>query len=211
MTGYNNTGSEKFIQLFEQPTVTSGASVPTFKSLSCPANTWFDWFFDKGTSLSSLLYTVSTTPLVYTAPTAGQGLEISIELDSDFPVTAATTIAGDLATGVGSRQLWSVATGATSPKSLKALSITNNSGGTVYGWISARDLADISQSLSCHYGPILITDGETKNIPYGVGITPIEKVSTTVYKGCAVFFTDLPAYKSAIKGGTDEYVRGIYE
>lgn len=206
--GRNNTGATVFIQFHENLTVAAG-DVPATKALEATANTWFDWSFEKGLSLTQLLLAMSSTQVNYTA-LVNAGLDCTIEYETNFENTLVIpNIVGDLTTAVASRQIWTPAVG---KKQLRRLSIINNSGDAVSAWISARELADITVSNSTHRGPFACPDSATPvELLFGVGVSPFEKVAGVYHEACAVFFTASPVIGGAKLTAADYNVRALYD
>ena len=203
--GRNNTASAVYIQFHEAPTV-AASDVPATKALEASANTWFDWSFEKGLSLTQLLLAMSSTQINYTA-LVDAGLDCTIEYETNYDVDSNTTIVGDLTTGVASRQIWTDASG---PKSLKRLDVKNNSGATAYVWIAARDLADITVTLSTHRGPFSVANGATLSQFAGAGITPYAQLLGVSYRGCAVIATTTAALGGTKIAAASFNIRGVY-
>lgn len=196
--GYNNQATDLYIQFYQRPQVTAG-DVPAVKSWTAFANAPFDMVFPDGLHLSELLIAISTTEVNYTA--AGAGLDMTVCVETDFPVVTATSIAGDLTTGVASRQIWTEANGY---KRLLRLDVKNNSGATAYTHISSLDTPLVTDNRP---EPLKVLNAETKSFWFGKsGLVPGQ-----LNKGCNVKMADGPTIPYTFIAAASFNIRAIYE
>lgn len=112
--GYNPEGTDDlYIQLHQTPPLADGtltaATVPAVKSLVAQASFVFSYGpkdFGEGLALSELLLAISTTEANYTAPAAGHGLDMFVEVSGAFLCDGTEVVTGDLSTGVDTQQPW---------------------------------------------------------------------------------------------------------
>ena len=206
--GYNSQVSDRYIQLFQTPTVANG-DVPVLKGLYAPASAPFDW--ELNTALSELLIAISSTQPNYTAVGAGTGLDMTLEISTDFEVGSANTIAGDLTTGVASLQVWTSANG---PKKLLRLDVNNTGADDVWIAVQASDAADTADTKSLI---AKVAAGDLVNLFFGKdGLVPYKKAGdATVHKGCSVRLATLTAgdvtLPLSFSAAADFNIRAIYE
>lgn len=208
--GYNNQTSDRYIQFHRGPTI-AASDVPYVKSLWAAASTAFSWTFATGLELPDLMVGISSSEVNYTAAGAGTGVDMTLVVESDFLYddSPATTVAGDLTSGVANLQVWASADGF---KGLLRLDVKNNSGTTRYIVIQASDAAASNDQKA----PVTkILDGETKNLFFGKrpGLVPYRKNDATEHKGCTVRIAASIAAGGAFSfdTNTDYNIRAIYE
>lgn len=179
--GFNNQSTDRYVQ-FHQALTVAASDVPSVKALYCPAGTGFSWPFPHGLALSDLCIAVSTTETSYTAPSAGGGLDFTIVVESAYLATSATTVAGDLTTGVTNLAVWAEASG---PKRLLRLDVLNSTGSTKYARIYAVDSDATGDTTAKVIGPL--TDGVVKTAFFGAGYSPIRyDGGSTIRQACKV-------------------------
>jgi len=211
--GYNQQTDDRYVLFFETPTVANN-DIPTSKGLNFPSKTSASYgtnAFGESLSLSELMIAISTTPQKLTAPGAGEGLELTIEVDTSYPVQSGiTTLVGDLTTGVANKTIWSSVNG---PKKLKKLEVTNNLGDDCYCCIQASDSILTTDSTAKTF---FLQDGVTNTFFFGDGLSPYRKdADGTEHKGCTVFMDETSPTEINLpfvfNGSLDFYVRAIYE
>ena len=209
--GYNNHTADNYIQFFESPIVANG-DVPAVAGLFAPTAAPFGWKFADPIPLSELLIAISSTEVNYTALT-NQGLDMTAIVETDCPVTANTTLVGDLTTGVAEKQIWSEANGATTPKKLLRVDFKNNLGAVAYPYVSHLDTNFAKTSA---LRPLtVVADGATKSYFFGRnGYTPFsDKVTPGNYvKGCTIVASASGDINTTTLVGTNSFnIRGIYD
>lgn len=196
-------GVDLYLLLFEAPTAAASA-VPSVAPLTLTYGTWFDW--EKcPINLKECYIALSTDANTLVAPAAGAGVELTIEYDTQYPVTTGVTIlVGDLTTSVANRTIWANAAG---PKTLYRLDVKNNSGIDMFAFISAVD-GPLSVIKSTMQGPFPVADGTTKTLFFAY--SPLEQLNGAIHDGCTVFLSELPAIGSDIYTSADFNIRGVY-
>ena len=108
--GNNPQASARYVQFHESPTVIAG-DVPKLVILfAAGVETFIDFTGDQA-DFEELTIAISSTENTYTAIT-DTGCNLYINVDTDFLCPqGATTIVGDLTTGVANRQVWAHASG----------------------------------------------------------------------------------------------------
>lgn len=209
--GYNNHTADNFVQFFESPIVTA-ADVPAMPGLFCPTAAPFGWKFAQPLPFSELLVAVSSTQVNYTALT-NQGVDMTVVVETDCPVTTNTTVVGDLTTGVAEKQIWSEANGLSTPKKLLRVDFKNNLGAVAYPFVSPRDtnLLTASDVMSLK----AVANGATSSFFFGRdGYTPVKlSVAGTSYiKGATVIASAAGSVNGGTLVGTTSFnIRGIYD
>lgn len=210
--GYNNNASDdRYIQFHAKPAaLLANGDVPAVASLYAPANAPFKWEWDKGIPLSELTIAVSSTQTTYTALT-NTGLDMTVEVETDFPVSSTTTLVGDLTTGVNSRAVWSEASGSSTRKRLLQIRVKNNAVGTIAVFVSAQD--STAPADSTMFGPFLVATTETEIITFGRnGVRPFQKLANGTEKhGCTIYYSEDTAAPYSFPAGTDMNALGIYD
>lgn len=181
--GYNNQATDLYIQLHQVPplangTLTAGA-VPVAKSLLTQTKNGFMFPFPDGMHLSELLVAISTTEATYTAVGAGGGLDLTIEVDSQYLCDGTEVVTGNLTIATTSLQPWSNATG---PKHLLRLTAQEVLGAARWVGITAKDVAS-SPIRQFHIGANAQLD-----LLFGKdGWSPFQQDSAFVgYDGCLI-------------------------
>jgi len=214
--GWNNNGTSVYIQLFQTPTV-AASQVPACKALVATANNGFMYVFgEQGITLSELLVALSTTELNYTAVSAASGLDMTLDIDSQFACDGTEVIAGDLTTGQNALQVWTEAAGASAPKRLLRVDVKNNQATDVLvNLVYAVDtVAPTSRVTSFNSCPVSVTTttyyGDAQS-----GFQPYQQdANYTQHRGCTINITGLTAgYWTAgtVYGGTSPNIRAIYK
>lgn len=197
--GFNNQIVDLFIQLFQSPTV-AASDVPAIKALWAPSKAAFDWPFPDGLQFSELLVAPSSSEANYTAVGAGAGLDMTVVIETDFLVDATITVAGDLTTGVASRQIWAEASG---PKRLLRLDVKNNVGATAYAHISSLDAPSTTDNRP---EPLKVLNATTKNFWFGkAGLVP-----GLLNNGCTIKMADGATVPYTFTGTSSFNIRAIY-
>lgn len=183
--GYNNNATDdRYIQFHAKPAaLLANGDVPAVASLYAPANAPFKWEWDKGIPLSELTIAVSSTQTTYTALT-NTGLDMTVEVETDFSVSSTTTLVGDLTSAdKSSRQIWASASG---PKRLLRFDVVNPDVVDVYARISASDSKLTGDTSNL---PLKVAASSTKSFFFGRhGIVPFrEDADGTEHKGCSIF------------------------
>lgn len=139
--GFNNNGTDRYLQLHQRSSAASdpltNGTVPAVKSLHFPASTSATYGSNilGDLPLNELTIAISTTEESYTAPSAGEGLDLTINVEGVSLVRdGITTMVGDLATGVSYREIWPDSSGY---KRLVRLDIINGSGAPIIPIIQA--------------------------------------------------------------------------
>lgn len=134
--GYN-ASADCYIQLFDTMPVSiaspiANAAVPTCKGIYCKTATpIFIDFGEEGIMLSSLIVGISSTQPTYTAVGAGAGVNITLDVESQYLTNGNEAIAGDLTTGADSLVVWADAQ-AQNVNYLLRVDYTNNDAATRY-------------------------------------------------------------------------------
>ncbi len=204
--GNNNTAADVYMQFHEKPTVAAN-DVPAVASLFCPASAPFDFKFADPISLSELTIALSSTNDDYGA-LSDAGVDATVIVETDFPVSSGTTIAGDLTTGVDHLQVWSQATG---PKRLLRVDIKNNAATTQYGFVYGNDAVGENEAQSNYSsGPLEVAASATKSFFFGrEGLSPAPLVSGVLHQGCTIEVGD--ANFRNFQLATDYNIRAVYE
>lgn len=142
--GWNNTASAVYIQFHQVPplgtttpyTNLANGTVPTAKSFVAQANNGFDYAHED-LSLTECTVCLSSTETSLTAVAASSALDMTIEVDTMYPVAfesqgavgggANVAISGDLSTGVDSLTVWSDIQSHATDRLLR-VTYTNNDG-----------------------------------------------------------------------------------
>ena len=211
--GNNAQATDLYIQFHQKPTVANG-DVPAVKAVWVAASGPFSWTFEGGLSLAELLIAISTTAPSLTLVGANGGLDMTVvvEVDPAFLVTSATTISGDLTTGVASRQVWAQATG---PKKLRRLDIKNNAGVDRLVVIQASDAALTTDTTATI---LKAPDTLTSVFHFGrSGLSPLRKTdpNTAALQGCTIRlaqYSGASIERPMVFDATASYnIRAIYE
>lgn len=212
--GFNNNGADRYLQFHEEfPAALANGDVPAFKSLWFPAGAQSvfgrETFGDSGLSFSELLAAVSSTEVNYTAVT-NTGLDLTIQLDtSNYAV--GMSIAGDLSTGVDSKQIWSVAAG---PKKLYRLDITNAAASTIYPFIQAINSigTDTKATVTKFLPPIPASSSKTYLFGPGGGQVQ-NRTTSALQEGCIVGLATAISSAGVVteSATTNHYIRALYE
>lgn len=227
ISGFNNNsgaGADRFLQLHEKfPAALTAGDVPSFKSLYFPAGTTSvyarDIFGDDGLPLDELTAAVSSTEVDYTAVT-NTGLDLTLEVESNHLVTSATTVVGDLTTGVDELEVWLAA--AFAAKQLRRIDFKNNSGVDAYVRVVARDAVPglgteltklVIPSPSATNGVPKVPNGATRSFFFGPGGGQFQEqvVGTGIFKGCRVYGTTSATDILAVLGTQPYNIRAVYE
>jgi len=209
--GYNNAAADVYLQFFQSPIVTAG-DVPAVASLFCPTAAPLSWNFTEPISLSELLVATSTTEVNYTA-TADAGVDVTILVDTECAVTSNTTLVGDLTTGVLEKQIWSEASGLSTPKRLLRVDFKNNLGAVAYPYVSHLDTNFIKTSVLTPLAAV--ADGTTKSYFFGRHgkHTKGNKLTGNTYAyGCTIVASASGDINTTTLVGTNSFnIRGIYD
>jgi len=137
--GFNNK-ADSYIQLHQKipdiiATPITDGDVPIFKSLFCPNGQAFGfrdaWFGAEGTFFNSLCLGISSTEPNYTDPGANNGLDLTIEYETEYYPNGNEVIVGDLSSGRSNLVLWTDSAANQNYRFLQA-TYTNNGGATRY-------------------------------------------------------------------------------
>lgn len=208
--GNNNTAADVYLQFHEKPLV-SANDVPAVASIFCPASAPFDFKFSDPISLSELTIAASSTNDDYGA-LSDAGVDATVIVETDFPVGSNTTLVGNLTTNnISSRQIWTSASGTTTPKRLLRVDVINGDAVPIYARISASD-SKLSGDTSNI--PFEIDASATKNLYFGrAGIRPfrIDNGTGTEHKGCTVFLLNSADPGSGLIAVPTGTIRAIYD
>lgn len=187
--GNNNHTSDNYIQFHEKPLAGLAASdVPAVASIFAPASAPFDWKPVDPICLSELTIAVSSTNVNYTALT-NTGVDATVIVETDFPVTTTMTVVGDLTTSVASLQVWSEATGATTKYRLLRVDVVNGSGSEINSVVTAKDTETQYRYPAT---PLLnVPANSTRSFFFGRdGIHPFElSTAGAEVHGCTVYYS----------------------
>lgn len=216
MHGYNAQGASVFIQFHQEPVLTAG-DVPTCASFQCFANDGFMFSFGtQGIELSELTVGMSTTEANFTSVAASGGLDITLDIDTQFAVDGTETIVGDLTTGQNALQVWSEATGAAGAQRLLRVDIQDNQNvdqlvALIYAVDSVLPTSLVTSFFSCKKNSITTQyygDNQGRFSPYQ------QDKNYTQHRGCTINVTSLSnGYWTAgtVYGGTAPNIRAIYK
>jgi len=216
MFGWNNNATPVYIQFFQTPTV-AASDVPAMKSLVAAGNNGFMYVFGpEGITLSELLVALSTTELNYTAVSAASGLDMTLDIDSQFACDGTEVVVGDLTTGQNTLQVWTEAAGLSAPKRLLRVDVKNNQAtDTLVNLVYAVDTV-VPGSLVAAFNkcPISVTTTTYYGDAQG-GFQPFQQdANYTQHRGCTINISALVAgfwTAGTLYGGTSPNVRAIYK
>lgn len=213
MHGYNNNANSVFIQFHQEPVLTAG-DVPVCASFQCFANDGFMFSFGtQGIELSELIVGMSTTEANFTSVGANAGLDITLDVDTQFAVDGTETIVGDLTTAQNALQVWSEATGAAGAQRLLRVDIKNNEAATkLYNLVYAVDT--VSPSTSGIESFNVCPANATTTTYYGdaqCGFSPFQQDKNyTGHRGCTINVSGTPT-AGTVWGNTLPNIRAIYK
>lgn len=236
ISGFNNQGTDAYIQLHQTPPVTgadtagtqlANGTVPAYKSLYAQANNGF--YYELNVTLKELLVAISSTEVNFTAVSANTGLDMELDIDSQFACDGTERVVGDLSTGQNALQVWTEATGAAAKKRLLRLDIKDNQNtsqlvGLVYAVDTVQSTAP--QSLVCSV--VIPTKNATTTFIFGdmnSGLTPFQQdgggtaagqagATYNAHYGCTINVTsETNGYWTAwtVFGGTAPNIRAVYK
>jgi hypothetical protein len=210
--GFNNSPADVYLQFHAKPAgLIVAGDVPAVKSLYFPngtsANYGTNAFGNDGVELTELSSAVSSSEINYTA-LVNAGLDVTIVVESDFLVKAATTLVGDLTTGVSSLQVWTDANG---PKKLRRLTVVNGAGADLTIIVSSRDTPSTTDDVVVR---LALPSLATKTYQFGInGHSPYSKDAngSTIYDGCNIKLATAPTLPFIFYGTPSANIYAIYE
>lgn len=206
--GYNNQGTDLYIQLHESPVVANG-DVPKEKSLLAQTNNGFKYPFPKPIALSELTIAVSTTEANLTKVGAAGGLDMTVVVSGVSLVDGTEVVSGDLATGADALTPtnWTDAV-ASVGKRLLRVDYTNNDGADRYLMLFAKNPANGDTPLLCSPK---VAAGGTLSLRFGTngrGVAGAEADGTKHY-GCFLA-QSTTADKLTATATAASYIRSIH-
>lgn len=209
MWGWNNQGSDLYIQLHQTIPLAAGgltaSTVPACKSVVAQhGNGFFYSFGVEGMRLTELTIGISSTETNYTAVSANGGLDMTVEVGSNFLATGSETVVGDLTTNQQTLQVWSEATGALSRLRLIRVDVVNNDNTNAGLFKLYATDAMAGSDLVVALAPVTKVGSGSVTNPYrwGVeGISPFQQDKNyTQHFGCSITVT----------GSTNSNIRAMY-
>jgi hypothetical protein len=203
--GVANT--QYFIYIFDD--ITAGVNNPTpLRVLQVVGGDGFSFSFED-TELQALTYglfvALSTTENTYTAVGGGVTADWEGEVDqAQIQSLGSMTIVGDLTTSVGNLQVWSEASGTTTPKRLMRLELL---GGTGYPLVTFTDTFDLSDTTAVHLPQL---NGNFITYSFGRGMDRFKNDAGTIRRGCTIRFSSVGAPPFVEVGGTNFSVKAYY-
>lgn len=140
--GWNNQGADSYIQLHQKiadviVTPLTVGDVPISKSILAQANNGFNYIFgDAGIAFDALCLGISSTETSFTDVGSNKGLDMTVELDTEYSPPSTIAVTGDLSSGRDSLTPWTDSIANIADRLLR-VDYTNNDGATRYLLISA--------------------------------------------------------------------------
>lgn|GEM_PF-5335140 len=195
--------AQYFIQIFALSAVPINGSIP-LRSLQVTANLGFTFdYLEQGIDVSQLavppnvgncILVLSTTEATLTVATGNIKMDCSVDIEEYETQPVNTTTVGDQVTAVASLQVWAEAANPT-PSALLQVIAKNNSGGTQYLMLFAKDAPALGDA------PIQVwtlTNGQQKILNFGdanagtATQTADKSAAGTVRRGCSLFASSTP-------------------
>ncbi len=218
LSGQNNK-TDSYIQLHQKlpdtiATPLATGNVPIFKSMFCPSGFAFgfrdSWFGRNGVYFSSLVLGISSTEPAFTDAGANNGLDLTIELDTEYAPNGTEAIAGDLTTGRDDLAIWTdthnASTGANDNYRLLTASYTNNAIADRY-LLASADGGTTQMAGWCYK----VATGVTITLDAGISQQAIRSIDPDFdyHYGLKLIQSTTPLLAGAT-AATDAYIKALY-